>query len=408
MKLPAPALAGLVAVTVASPAPTNAAAVATVKYKNDATHTYKCDSGTIVLSCVRSGTCSFVEKCTDKCIVDTQGAGCTGAAVAVEESHIVGRAANYLNNEAVSYHCDRDQYIIACPAPPNGCAAMVECLVKCIENKLGAECADQKRAVAASTDVGPASLPQTGSDEMITNDLDAKGRKKRYECSDDRTGVLVCQYGFCQTDHYCKRGTSCYSRCNCCKKSNLASRGLTQSDHDEAPQPITGSDLPVAVFENSVGVAHGLPKTLNAVGRESSELSLSAREPKCQPGHYRCQYHRATNSGYIVVCGQDGIWHASADCGSNMRCLEFPAGVAHCWPLETLKAAREETRDLSTPVDVVPCQAGHYKCFRHPETKTSWIIACDGKTWHYSADCGPNQKCAVYPPSGGVAHCLPL
>jgi hypothetical protein len=99
-----PAFAGLVALAVASPI--GKADVAS-KYKNDGTHTYvyhltsrafanclnsyKCDSGTIVLSCVRSGTCSFVEKClgSAKCVKDDQGAGCSIAAITVKEASVV-------------------------------------------------------------------------------------------------------------------------------------------------------------------------------------------------------------------------------------------------------------------------------------------------------------------------------
>ncbi|EMD96083.1 hypothetical protein COCC4DRAFT_122724, partial [Bipolaris maydis ATCC 48331] len=40
--------------------------------------------------------------------------------------------------------------------------------------------------------------------------------KKRYECSNDRTCVLICRYGFCSTEHYCKKGTRCSDKCACC------------------------------------------------------------------------------------------------------------------------------------------------------------------------------------------------
>ncbi|EUC38989.1 hypothetical protein COCCADRAFT_81677, partial [Bipolaris zeicola 26-R-13] len=50
--------------------------------------------------------------------------------------------------------------------------------------------------------------------------------KKRYECSNDRTGVLICRYGFYSTDHYCKKGTRCSDRCACC----LGVRELAMED----------------------------------------------------------------------------------------------------------------------------------------------------------------------------------
>lgn len=35
------------------------------------------------------------------------------------------------------------------------------------------------------------------------------GEKGYYICSTDRTGVLICNYGFCSTDHYCGNDKEC-------------------------------------------------------------------------------------------------------------------------------------------------------------------------------------------------------
>jgi len=154
-------------------------------------NSYKCDSDKYVLSCLRSGTCSFVENCSVMCKDDTKGAWCTASATAtsVEDRAVGGPSAMHLSNYEV----------------------------KCIANERGAECspgASEKRDVDS---------------EVHIED------KKTYECAKNRTGVLVCQYGFCQTDHYCKKGWKCRDNCNCCKKPSMFDRDVDDTDITEAP-----------------------------------------------------------------------------------------------------------------------------------------------------------------------------
>lgn len=94
--------------------------------------------------------------------------------------------------------------------PANGAArATTEtCLAKYIENQRGAECSPDIPVALAKKDV---------------SDLEVEA-KTSYECSNDRTGVLVCKYGFCSTDHYCRKGTKCSDKCACCKRTKLFSR----------------------------------------------------------------------------------------------------------------------------------------------------------------------------------------
>ncbi|EOA91009.1 uncharacterized protein SETTUDRAFT_25103 [Exserohilum turcica Et28A] len=86
------------------------------------------------------------------------------------------------NNEENTYHCDDDPSAIACPAMD--------------------DCSAQGPLAIAKRDT-----PDTQAQE-----------NKRYECSKDHTGVLICRYGFCSTDHYCKKNTKCSDKCACCKK----------------------------------------------------------------------------------------------------------------------------------------------------------------------------------------------
>ncbi|KAH6870732.1 hypothetical protein BKA58DRAFT_182583 [Alternaria rosae] len=188
---------------------------------------YKCDSDKYVLSCLRSGTCSFVENCFVKCKVNSDGAECTGSATDTSvENQAVGRpSAMHLSNDVVKYSCTQDDWILACPVNA-ACATIEYCLVKCIANERGAECS-----------------PGTSEKREIESEVDIE-EKKTYQCAKDRTGVLVCQYGFCQTDHYCNRGWKCRDNCKCCKKSNMFAREINDVETTEVSSQ--SKDIPAA------------------------------------------------------------------------------------------------------------------------------------------------------------------
>lgn len=104
---------------------------------------------------------------------------------------------------------------MACPANGAACATTELCRVKCIENQHGAECSPEIPVALAKKDEGA---------------LEAEA-KKSYECSNDQTRVLVCKYGFCSTDHYCRKGTKCSDKCACCKRTKLFSREAGDIDN---------------------------------------------------------------------------------------------------------------------------------------------------------------------------------
>ncbi|KAI4625585.1 hypothetical protein J4E80_002717 [Alternaria sp. BMP 0032] len=358
MKLITVALAGLVALVAASPVETTTAAAAS-KYENDDVHTYKCDSDKYVLSCLRSGTCSFVEACSFACADNSKGAWCTGSATdtSVEDRAVGDPSAMHLSNDEVKYSCTHDEWILACPVNA-ACATIEYCLVKCIANERGAECspgAPEKRDV--------------DSDVHIED-------KKTYECAKDRTGVLVCQYGFCQTDHYCKRGWKCRDKCNCCKKPNMFDRDVDDADITEAP-----------------------PRSKDASGNAPTVVesdALAKRDPSCSPGTYTC-LESATTGAWIMTCDYKGAWQYSSNCGT-LKCLERPDGAAHCW-----NPGPEWNTDLAAAKREAPCMPGTYSCDNDESTDDAWIMTCDyrGK-WVQSANCG-DLKCLAL--SNGAAHC---
>ena len=138
----------------------------------------------------------------------------------------------------------------------------------------------------------------------------------------------------------------------------------------------------------------------------------------CAPGTYTCNLNPSTNSAWIVTCNWKGEWLYSADCGSNIKCIESPAGVAHCFnpgdQWNSLDAREEPTATISlSPLEtsLVPvsdqssCPAGYFSCAWNPYTLTDWIIVCNSfGYWQLSSDCGPYLKC--HHDSDAVAHCI--
>jgi hypothetical protein len=171
------------------------------------------------------------------------------------------------------YHCTRDQWIVLCPSQ-GACSSVVECQVKCIENKLGAECADQKRDVAVPS---------------------AK-KKEHKECSNDHTGVLICRFGFCSTDLYCKRGESCHDDCACCKKNGLASR----QEHEVS---LLSEDL-TALLSPVLAVSEAASKTFGDCVRY-------------QAGFQSC---RENDSTPVICDTTDFKWRSAEKCPRGDHC----------------------------------------------------------------------------------------
>ena len=122
----------------------------------------------------------------------------------------------------------------------------------------------------------------------------------------------------------------------------------------------------------------------------------------------------STGTAWIVVCGWNGKWQYSSNCG-DMKCLADATGVAHCWnpgkewDSNPFSVPRRELQDAVTSALDGVCQAGLFACSYDPATNTAWIIVCDAnQTWQYLRSCGQNQKCNVVPPGSGNVLCTPL
>ena len=93
------------------------------------------------------------------------------------------------------------------------------CSDSCVTLPSGVKCGTStSRAYAPASDVAPVRLEVR--DEEAVED-------RHWVCSDDRSAVLICRWGFCSIDYYCtKRGTTCQDMCVCCKKGGFAVGGV--------------------------------------------------------------------------------------------------------------------------------------------------------------------------------------
>ncbi|KAE8853575.1 hypothetical protein HRS9122_00567 [Pyrenophora teres f. teres] len=306
-------------------------------------------------------------------------------ALAAKPPATLGTRSKY-NDGRIRYKCYGIKVLIGCVGPLD-CPIIERCENWCISSGGGAGCAVNGHEIPLYLLSNPDHLDKRQVDQInpfvpaTGINKDDTATKKTYECSNDHTGVLICHYGFCSTDHYCKKGTMCSDTCGCCR------RGL---------QEIAGSDT-----------TQILPR--------STEL---APRGGCTPGKYTCNLNPFTNSAWILTCNPKGEWQYSSDCGSNIKCIESPEGVAHCsnpgdqW--NRMQARKEPTATVSlSPPDAtlarIPdqstCPAGHFSCAWNTVTRTDWVVVCNGAgDWQWSSDCSPSLMCKH--DLDAVAHCV--
>ena len=100
------------------------------------------------------------------------------------------------------YHCDgRD--VIRCETSSakvaNACIPIDTCAPFCFLHDNGAACVD----------MGAPPVPKVPVPVKVAARAASSDKNEHNECSKDRTGVLICKYGFCSTDYYCKAGFEC-------------------------------------------------------------------------------------------------------------------------------------------------------------------------------------------------------
>lgn len=129
------------------------------------------------------------------------------------------------DTQTQSYHCvEKD--IVRCPSTGSGgCPYIDFCEVHCFKHKEGAACVDMGAVIG---EVPSDNEAPTRKDPVSAEDLKVAARdaslqeNKHYVCSKNRRSVLICRYGFCSTDHYCKSNEECkYESVSCESKSDI-------------------------------------------------------------------------------------------------------------------------------------------------------------------------------------------
>ena len=120
------------------------------------------------------------------------------------------------NTRTKKYRCD-GRNLICCEITAGGtCFAADTCETYCFSHDHGASCVDMGKSVATTSN---------NIDISIAARDTSPQENKHYTCSKDHTGVLICKYGFCSTDHYCKTYDECKSDCNCCRRRVSSTQG---------------------------------------------------------------------------------------------------------------------------------------------------------------------------------------
>lgn len=132
------------------------------------------------------------------------------------------------NTQTKKYYC-KGKNIIRCEIAVGGaCFAADACEAYCFDHDNGASCVDMGKSVTTTlnnVEISTHKAPASGLEVKIAARDASPQENKHYTCSKDRTGVLICKYGFCSTDHYCKTYDECKDDCNCCRSRFSLTQG---------------------------------------------------------------------------------------------------------------------------------------------------------------------------------------
>ncbi|KAF3048173.1 hypothetical protein E8E12_011045 [Didymella heteroderae] len=129
---------------------------------------------------------------------------------------IAGPITFWRDTKTLQYHCEgRD--IIRCERIAGGACLIVDtCESYCFLHDKGAACVDMgappvadDAASRSEANIGATPVPKVPVSAKVSARAASSEDNEHNECSKDRTGVLICRYGFCSIDYYCKAGDEC-------------------------------------------------------------------------------------------------------------------------------------------------------------------------------------------------------
>ncbi|KAJ4381151.1 hypothetical protein N0V86_003498 [Didymella sp. IMI 355093] len=135
---------------------------------------------------------------------------------------------SWLNTQTQKYHCEGKD-VIRCETTARGtCIAMYPCKKYCFLHDNGAACVDMGAP--------PVKVAVSIFEAKIAARAVSSEMNEHNECSKDCTGVLICRYGFCSTDYYCKSGDECNDGSFSCAPKSPSLEGVKSEIRDVPPQ----------------------------------------------------------------------------------------------------------------------------------------------------------------------------
>lgn len=133
------------------------------------------------------------------------------------------------NTRTHNYHCE-GKAVVRCEENVGGTRSAIDlCNPYCFSNNNGVSCVKLRAPTVKTFDIMDATNLEAEKlvpDSSVTAREASPQEDLHYTCSQNRASVLVCKYGFCSSDHYCRSGTECKDDCSCYKKTSLSARTI--------------------------------------------------------------------------------------------------------------------------------------------------------------------------------------
>ncbi|KAF2622662.1 hypothetical protein BU25DRAFT_425598 [Macroventuria anomochaeta] len=144
----------------------------------------------------------------------------------------IGSTTFWENTQTQKYHCEGKD-VIRCEITAGGtCSAINLCDAYCFNHDKGVACVDMGEPImntSSDIDTTIPKVPASAPDIKVAARYASPQENKHYICFQDRTGVLICKYGFCSTDHYCKSGAKCKDDSVSCESQSPSAKSEVRS-----------------------------------------------------------------------------------------------------------------------------------------------------------------------------------
>lgn len=151
------------------------------------------------------------------------------ASSAPTDTPITDSTAIWQNTPIQKYYCKGKDIIRCQTMTEDSCIVMGFCDARCSLHGNGVICVDMSAPPTPK-------VPVSAFESKIASRNASPQENKHGECSEDRTGVLICAYGFCSTDHYCKAGDECKDGSFSCAPKSLSTPHVKSKARSVPPQ----------------------------------------------------------------------------------------------------------------------------------------------------------------------------